>query len=347
MASSLCIEYQARAQGKSKTTRTWTDRQAILEQWEIKYKPCLNCEQGKEIAANGGKDDDVESLKQNHVTVGNEQTKYCPRCNNHLPKSAFGPHAGNKDGLQCYCRTCQRNIQNESSAKKRAAKSIDQIAPNIAPKNDNAAIETPSIAEKPIKNKHKDIASPMLNNDQRVNKANDITNDFPAPVSDDKGQVVAWTDHVFVCRKCGGVYTAAEWVKLEYVDDKTRVCKFSNCRGIVSMLAADQIHPGAKTETEEKPRLRTCTRCGYTGPEKHFHKAGVNGFIDVCRKCIVKKRVANKKDLEKNTVHLGPQDIVLSFVDYPEILDDLTSAAKKNFRTLANEILFRLVSHAR
>lgn len=273
MRTALCLEYQARAKGKSLSPKSWTARNAVVQAWDIKYRPCLDCAQGQEIAANGEKDDDVEALKTS-VTVSNEQTKLCPRCKAHLPKSAFGPHSGNKDGLQCYCRQCQRNIQNESSAKRRAAKDIDQIALNIAPKVDNDAIKTQSISENAKDINYKDIASSMLNTEQNVNKTVEST-------------------------------------------------------------------------VESTPCERTCERCGYTGPEDKFHQAGNSGRINICRKCVALNRENNKKLRAQNTIMIGLQDVVLSFADFPEILETLTADAKRNFRTLQNEILFRLVNHAK
>jgi hypothetical protein len=39
--------------------------------------------------------------------------KYCPRCDQVKPLSAFARHAGRRDGLQPYCKSCRAEIDHE------------------------------------------------------------------------------------------------------------------------------------------------------------------------------------------------------------------------------------------
>lgn len=85
--------------------------------------------------------------------------------------------------------------------------------------------------------------------------------------------------------------------------------------------------------------MRTCTRCGWSGPEANFHIAGIFGYVNVCRKCVTQARQKNK--VINRITH--QYSIVLDFSEYQDILESIKISAKKNFRTLQNEILFRLV----
>lgn len=42
-------------------------------------------------------------------------TKYCPRCENHLPLDRFGKQSAAKDGLQGYCKDCLREYKAEKT----------------------------------------------------------------------------------------------------------------------------------------------------------------------------------------------------------------------------------------
>lgn len=356
MKSDLCLEFQARARGQSKTARSWTARQAMVQAWEIKYKPCLDCAQGKEIAANGGEDDDVEELKTK--VIGNEQTKFCRYCQRHRPLSDFYQTGGK---YLPECKSCASARHKRRAEEKRAAKTINQIAPNKAEKQSAEAIKTQSIIQNVNKIDHKDIVLPMLNNDQSVNITNDITDDITkdisAPVINDKGEIITWADKQFKCRKCGCLYHGDIWAELEYVDDKTRVCGVKGCRGIVSyygepdfvsgLKSLPPILPGNIEVLPEKSILRTCERCGYAGPEDDFHIAGNTGRINVCRKCISIARVRNQKARAENTVQINIHNVILDFAEFPDLLETLTAEARKNFRTLQNEILYRVANHDR
>lgn len=172
------------------------------------------------------------------------------------------------------------------------------------------------------------------------------------------------------CKKCG------EWKDdSEFYISSTGKVMFSECKKCASIrhksIAAakkadkhiDQIQPNIAPEAEEnqvdnidqntpvpppvpvdislvestpKHAERTCERCGYTGQEDKFHIAGYSGRVNVCRKCVWKSRQANVKAKKESTV-------ILDFSEYPEILDKISAKAKQQFRTVQNEILFRLV----
>jgi hypothetical protein len=95
----------------------------------------------------------------------------------------------------------------------------------------------------------------------------------------------------------------------------------------------------------DKTLTRTCKRCNWTGPEESFHKAGASGYINVCRNCIVDKRRSNKEHRGNNFVNVGKQAVIIDFSNYPEIQESLIESARKNFRTVENEILFRVVNY--
>ena len=42
-----------------------------------------------------------------------KRTKYCKRCNKTLPRKMFSVNKANKDGLQFYCKTCQKELQED------------------------------------------------------------------------------------------------------------------------------------------------------------------------------------------------------------------------------------------
>jgi hypothetical protein len=94
------------------------------------------------------------------------------------------------------------------------------------------------------------------------------------------------------------------------------------------------------------PDIHTCRDCGHQGPaDKDFNKMPHGGYSTVCRKCVAGKigKTANKKRIAEKVD--GGDCILLDFTEFPEILATLTSQAKENFRTINNEILFRLVNH--
>jgi hypothetical protein len=41
--------------------------------------------------------------------------------------------------------------------------------------------------------------------------------------------------------------------------------------------------------------------------------------------------------------HIGPMAVIIDFSEFPESYKRIEDEAKRNFRTLTNEILFRLV----
>ena len=56
-----------------------------------------------------------------------EKTKLCPRCERILPLDSFNKNSSRPDGLQAYCKDCQREqVQNYKST--RAAKRRERIS---------------------------------------------------------------------------------------------------------------------------------------------------------------------------------------------------------------------------
>lgn len=96
---------------------------------------------------------------------------------------------------------------------------------------------------------------------------------------------------------------------------------------------------------------RTCRNCGHQGPDTDFYKTGSQGYTNVCKACAQKKRAEtiSRQAAAGVTpiVKLPESCVVLNFSEYPELLKTIRQAAKINFRTIDNEILFRIVNHER
>lgn len=107
------------------------------------------------------------------------------------------------------------------------------------------------------------------------------------------------------------------------------------------------VMPPGRPERNATTMIRTCSRCSYSGPEQSFHKAGSHGFIDICLKCVAQKREKNRLLKEQGLVEIGPDAVVIDFAEYPEIKQAIEAAAKAEFRTVPNEILYRLVHYAK
>lgn len=66
-----------------------------------------------------------------------EETKLCPRCERILPLDSFSKNSSRPDGLQAYCRDCQKK-QNQNYAQKRTARRKERIS-NL--ENDNPKLK--------------------------------------------------------------------------------------------------------------------------------------------------------------------------------------------------------------
>ena len=122
------------------------------------------------------------------------------------------------------------------------------------------------------------------------------------------------------------------------MDEDVKKLKEEKCNKLIEIIK----HGGDLSA--QKAQERTCERCGFTGPEQKFHKAGKSGFVNVCLSCVSKVRVHNRKMREDGKKILGYSDVILNFSEYLEFLETLQADAKRNFRTLENEILWRLVN---
>lgn len=59
------------------------------------------------------------SRKLKRLFVKQPEKKVCKHCLKELPVSRFGPHANSKDGLQSWCRQCQRKYAVTYARKKK------------------------------------------------------------------------------------------------------------------------------------------------------------------------------------------------------------------------------------
>lgn len=62
------------------------------------------------------------------------ETKICKKCGRELPVEAFAAHKKTKDGLQPYCRECQKAVVREGRARKKAQAAEDpaEVTPALA-----------------------------------------------------------------------------------------------------------------------------------------------------------------------------------------------------------------------
>lgn len=106
--------------------------------------------------------------------------------------------------------------------------------------------------------------------------------------------------------------------------------------------AADSDLPLLPGKIELLKDIRTCKKCGHTGLAGDFHKTAK--ITSVCKSC---SNAAHKAALTKKIADSQQQDrfvLRLDFSGFPEVLETLTADARRNFRTLPNEILYRLVN---
>lgn len=62
------------------------------------------------------------------------ETKTCKKCGRELPVEAFATHKNTKDGLQPYCRECQKAVVREGRARKKAQAedAPEEVTPALA-----------------------------------------------------------------------------------------------------------------------------------------------------------------------------------------------------------------------
>lgn len=91
------------------------------------------------------KKDNVTNVVTNVVTNTMEKktptTKVCKKCGRELPAEAFNRHAKSRDGLQPYCRECQRETAKAGAAKDGTV--------SISTKKDEPVAANPSVTEIP------------------------------------------------------------------------------------------------------------------------------------------------------------------------------------------------------
>jgi hypothetical protein len=97
----------------------------------------------------------------------------------------------------------------------------------------------------------------------------------------------------------------------------------------------------------DQEKTRTCHQCGHTGPEADFYRTGMHGVTSTCKKCVQSKRRQKWRERTDNAAKLWSEAcVVIDFASFEELYKEIRDAAKQNFRTLENEILYRLVNYA-
>lgn len=316
MRSTQCIEYQKRARGDSlpkKSIYTHPSDGSVL--WAIKYKPCLTCDVGRQIRKNGGDDSDVEAKIAQANETAARQLKRCSTCKLEKPLADFGRNRSTKDGFSLNCRACKYAQQKKSYQflkhgrimTANMAPDIDQIAPN----NKEDSMTNKAIQEN-------------VDQKQSVNIASNIN-----------------TNNITDAISCNPVDNPPQRRKLTD-EEKKKITDWG--------VAAPDYLPVERTpESTQTHAPRTCRNCGHSGPDPDFYKTGSQGYTNVCRKCAAEKRARTIQDQKAAGPTAPPQlpahCVVLDFSEHPELLENLRQTAKMNFRTLSNEILFRVVKN--
>lgn len=166
--------------------------------------------------------------------------------------------------------------------------------------------------------------------------------------------------HNYTCRKCGEPKDREDF----YVSSEGKVL-VAECKSCASdRHKATALAKKATTVDETfRPTManndvqaqtvvysRICRQCGHMGPDKDFHHTGMHGVTNVCKECVAIKRETTMQKNKKPShvvVSYPAGAIVLDFSEYPEIEEQLRVAAKTNFRTVNNEILYRLVNYVK
>lgn len=157
--------------------------------------------------------------------------------------------------------------------------------------------------------------------DGLIAKRNDIT-------------ITSWQ----VCRSCGRKLPLAEFYEKEKGSGKyTTECKSCTKKRVRMQQIERSIAKDGNMSAINAETL-TCQKCGHIGHQEDFYKAG-NQITNICKQCVLQKR---QQRLVENAIY-QKNVIQIDFTDYPEIKTALENEAKKNFRTVVNEILFRLV----
>ena len=142
-----------------------------------------------------------------------------------------------------------------------------------------------------------------------------------------------------ICRSCGQKLPLAEFYESKKGSGKyTTECKSCVKKRVRLQKMERTVEKGGSNAENNGVETITCRICGHVGPQHEFHKAGPK-TTTICSQCVTKKRQQRQAEAalyQKNVIQID-------FTDYPEIKTALENEAKKNFRTVVNEILFRLV----
>lgn len=107
------------------------------------------------------------------------KTKHCNKCGRDLPLEAFGKKTGTKDGLQSWCKECQKESTLAARARKKEAAEApaDQPAPKRAPRSEvilpnGKHTETPSSDPEVIRARRwlREAVAPAIPNEDDIAK---------------------------------------------------------------------------------------------------------------------------------------------------------------------------------
>lgn len=107
------------------------------------------------------------------------KTKHCNKCGRDLPLEAFGKKTGTKDGLQSWCKECQKESTMAARARKKGAAEApaDQPAPKRAPRSEvilpnGKHTETPSSDPEVIRARRwlREAVAPAIPNEEDIAK---------------------------------------------------------------------------------------------------------------------------------------------------------------------------------
>lgn len=73
---------------------------------------------------------------QNTMEKKTPQTKVCKKCGRELPADQFNRHARSRDGLQPYCKDCQKEMAHADWQKRKNTPAAKEPAPKATPVHD-------------------------------------------------------------------------------------------------------------------------------------------------------------------------------------------------------------------
>jgi hypothetical protein len=126
MASRHCLLYQDYARGAVKLRHTKLVTGDTRErQLAMRYRPCLDCETGRQVKANGGQDmdGDIKALKDNHVAQ--YEHYQCRKCGEVKTQNQFYRLSSSGKLNLTECKQCASERHKAKSAAKKQRKFHD------------------------------------------------------------------------------------------------------------------------------------------------------------------------------------------------------------------------------